>query len=86
MCREKSTLTVLTHVFLALAPTRNPPKSAPQSAAVGVGVLLEQCLIRRLLRVPTRQTAPKVQSDCSMTTVYSCTGAPIKGPNAECSV
>ena len=28
-CREKSTLTVLTLVFLALVPVRNPPKSAP---------------------------------------------------------
>ena len=28
-CREKSTLTVLTLVFLAPVPVRNPPKSAP---------------------------------------------------------
>lgn len=49
--REKSTLMVLAHVFLALAPVRNPVKSAPWSVAVGVGVLLVQCLMKKLMLV-----------------------------------
>ena len=58
--REKSTLMVLAHVFLALAPVRNPVKSAPWSVAVGVGVLLVQCLMKRLMLVSMWLTALKV--------------------------
>ena len=58
--REKSTLMVLTRVFLALAPVRNPPKSAPLIVTAGVGVLLAQCLMKRLMLVLTWLTALKV--------------------------
>ena len=49
--RDRSTSMVSTRVFPALVPVRSLLKSALQCVAVGVGVLLAQCSMKRLMLV-----------------------------------
>ena len=57
--RDRSTMTVSTRVFLAPVPVKSLTKSALHCVPEGVGVLLAQCLMKRLMLVSMRLTAPK---------------------------
>ena len=58
--RDRSTMTVSTRVFLVLVHVKSLTKSALHCVPAGVGVLLAQCLTKKLMRASMFLTAPKM--------------------------
>ena len=57
--RDRSTMTVSTHVFLAPVPVKSLTKSALHCVPAGVGVLLAQWLTKKLMHVSMFSDCPK---------------------------